>query len=573
MRRPALLPSAVALAAALVAPPAGPLHAQPAAPAGGHAAHGAAPAGAAPDVGRVEFPTSAAPAAHAEFTRGVALLHNFLYPEAVAAFRRARALDSADVLSTSFEALAWTYPVWDVQDTAKARAALRTIAPTRAERLAKARTPRERGWMDAVEALYDEGVPAKAARDTAFGRAMAALHAADPGDPEAAALYALSLLGLNQGQREPAAYAHAEAVADTVLRARPRHPGALHYKIHAVDAPADAARGLAAARLYGEVAPGAHHALHMTSHIYIARGMWDDVVAMNRRAVAAAAPRLSGHYAEWLVYGLLQQGRPGEARRWVDSAVALARSAAAPRDAGMLPVVLAAPWVVDAEAWDDPLARLRPDTAGLQGVRTRADFLVGYAAARRAVRPAGGAPGGRAADRALADAMLARMTSRLAALRAGGPAAPAGARAGALDEAEVTTDVLRAELLAGAGRVDSAVGVLRAAAARWEALPFDFGPPGVLKPPRERAAELLLAARHRPAESLAQADSAERMTPGRAQLLLVRARALAALGRRAEARRAYAALDGAWHAAEAGFGPRARARAESGALARVAARP
>jgi hypothetical protein len=127
--------------------------------------------------------------------------------------------------------------------------------------------------------------------------------------------------------------------------------------------------------------------------------------------------------------------------------------------------------------------------------------------------------------------------------------------------------VLGAERLAAAGRADSAAGVLRAGAGRWEAQPFDFGPPAVLKPPRERAAELLLAPLGRPAEALAQADSAERMTPGRAQLVLVRARALAALGRRAEARRAYAALDSAWHAAEADFGPRARARAESGALA------
>jgi predicted Zn-dependent protease len=97
-------------------------------------------------------------------------------------------------------------------------------------------------------------------------------------------------------------------------------------------------------------------------------------------------------------------------------------------------------------------------------------------------------------------------------------------------------------------------------------MPFEFGPPAVVEPPRERAAELLLAA-GRPAEALAQADSAERMTPGRTQLALVRARALAALGRRPEARRAYAALDSVWRAAEPDFAPRAAARAEAGALA------
>jgi hypothetical protein len=207
----------------------------------------------------------------------------------------------------AFEAIAFTHPVWDQQDTAKGRAALRSLAPTPEARVALARTPRERDWLLAAEALYGGDTP-KAVRDTAFSRAMAKLHQADPADPEAASFYALSLLGLNQGDREPRAYAQAEAVADTVLASRPLHPGALHYKIHAVDDPASASRGLDAAHRYGEVASSAGHALHMTSHIYIALGRWDDVVAANRRAQATLT-HVFGHGAHWLEYGLLQQGR------------------------------------------------------------------------------------------------------------------------------------------------------------------------------------------------------------------------------------------------------------------------
>jgi dienelactone hydrolase len=557
---------------ALVALPPGAASAQSEAPAGGQAAHGAAHGGApnvagargAAGVGRVEFPVAAAPAARAEFARGVALLHSFLYSEARAAFRRARALDSSAVLAASFEALAWTYPVWNVQDTAAARAALRTVAPTREARLARARTARERAWMDAVEALYDERVPAKAPRDTAFSRAVAALHAADARDPEAAAFYAVSLLGLNQGVREPAAYARAEAVADAVLRAHPRHPGALHYKIHAVDDPANAARGMAAARLYGDVAPAVHHARHMTSHIYIARGMWDDVVDANRRAVALA-PRFSAHYLHWLVYGLVQQGRAAEARAWVDSAAAFAREPGAAPGRATLPVLLGATWVVDAEAWDDPLARQRPDPARLGGARMLAEFVRGYAAARRAARPVDVVPGSRAADRAAADSVLALLGARRAALRAEATGAVGDAdRARTLGDLAAWSALLRAELLAGAGRPDSAVLTLRAAAADWEAQPFDFGPPAVLVPPRERAAQLLLYALDRPADALAQADSAERTTPGRTQLRLVRARALDTVGRRDEARRAYAALDSTFHAAEPTFPRAADARLGAG---------
>jgi tetratricopeptide (TPR) repeat protein len=537
---------------------------RPAALAAQHAGHAAEPAVAAdsqpppdaPDVGRVVFPTSATPAARAEFVRGVALLHSFLYPEAAEAFRRAATLDPGDVMSAAFEALTHTHPVWNEQDTAAARTTLRRLAPTREGRLALARTPRERAWLDAVESLYDGDTP-KAVRDTAFSRAMAGLRAADPRDAEAATFYALSLLGLNQGDREPVAYARAEAVADTVLRAHPRHPGALHYKIHAVDDPANAERGLGAAAVYGEVAPDAHHALHMTSHIYIARGMWDDVVAANRRAVAKA-PRFSGHYTHWLVYGLLQQGRPREARAWVDSMLAFARE---PRPGGqdhapMIELMFRSAWLMDAEAWDDSLAHVRPDTTRLRGFSTWAEFVVGYAAARRSGRRSDVAPARRGADRALADSMLARMTARHDA---------ASPRLRGDDEVVdgVMIALLRAELLAATGRADSAVALLQPAAARWEALPFAFGPPAVPVPPRERAAQLLLAALRRPADALAQVDSAERMTPGRTQLMLVRARALAALGRRDEARHAYSALDRAWHAAEPTFTGRDEVRAGS----------
>lgn len=516
---------------------------------GGHGAHGA-PAAAGERFGRITFPTSARPAARAEFVKGVLYLHNFHYPQALRTFRQARLLDSTDVMSAAFEALAHTHPVWNQQDLPAARAALARLAPTREARAAMARTPRERAWLHAVEELYGGDAP-KAARDTAFARAMARLHADAPRDPEAATFHALALLGLNQGVREPAAYAQAEAIADSVLRAHPQHPGALHYRIHAVDDPANAARGLAAARAYGEVAPSAGHALHMTSHIYIARGMWDEVVAANRRA-AATTPHVFGHGTHWLVYALLQQGRAHEARAWVDSMLTLQREvhagATAVRGTGDVnahAILMTATWVADAEAWDHPLARWRGDTAAVwsEAIAGLNDFMVGWTAARRAARPVDLGAGSRAADRALADSMRARLEARAGRGRAlEGPAAQEFRMTG------VMAEVLAAELVAGA-KPDSAVALLRAAAAHLEAIPYEFGPPTIVKPPRERAAELLLSL-DRPAEALAELELAERMAPGRTLARRARARALLALGRRDAMRREYAALAGTLHVAE-----------------------
>jgi hypothetical protein len=64
----------------------------------------------------------------------------------------------------------------------------------------------------------------------------------------------------------------------------------------------------------------------MTTHIFLAMGMWDDVTRVNRQAIAVvnaqrkAAGRgevFCGHYPSWLVYGDLQQRNVDEARRYI----------------------------------------------------------------------------------------------------------------------------------------------------------------------------------------------------------------------------------------------------------------
>ena len=66
----------------------------------------------------------------------------------------------------------------------------------------------------------------------------------------------------------------------------------------------------------------------MTSHIFLALGMWDDAVAANEASWAASAARVErkrlgptehGYHAYlWLSYTYLQQGRIDDARRVVD---------------------------------------------------------------------------------------------------------------------------------------------------------------------------------------------------------------------------------------------------------------
>ncbi|HEV7705095.1 MAG TPA: hypothetical protein VGO46_12425, partial [Gemmatimonadaceae bacterium] len=170
--------------------------------------HAASPPLAEPRLGALTFATSATPAAHAAFLRGMLYLHNFHYPQAAAAFREAQRLDPGDVMSYWGEAVSYTHPVWNQQDTAAARAVLRRLAATPAERLAKARTKHEREWLATAEALYDDDV-SKARRDTLWSASLDHLRAAYPSDIEAQLFYALSLLGLNEGDRDVPTYLRA----------------------------------------------------------------------------------------------------------------------------------------------------------------------------------------------------------------------------------------------------------------------------------------------------------------------------------------------------------------------------
>jgi hypothetical protein len=296
------------------------------------------PAIAAPEYGHVEFANSGAPQAQADFLIGLALLHDFEYPSAAAAFRRAEAADSEFAMAYWGEAMTFNHPVWMQQDPASARAALNRLAPSSSMRRSKAQTEREKGYLDAIEILYGEGT--KEERDVRYEDAMAKLHGRYPDDVDATAFYALSILGLAHAGRDVATYMRAAAVLEEAWISHRDHPGVLHYLIHSYDDPAHAPLGLRAARLYAKIAPDAGHAQHMTSHIFLALGMWTPTVDANVAAIAAvnrariAAGKMPigcGHYPSWLGYAYLQLGN-AEAAKSTLAACRTAMEAALPME-------------------------------------------------------------------------------------------------------------------------------------------------------------------------------------------------------------------------------------------------
>jgi tetratricopeptide (TPR) repeat protein len=109
-----------------------------------------------------------------------------------------------------------------------------------------------------------------------------------------------------------------------VYRQNPEHPGAMHYLVHANDAPGRERLSLDVTRQYEASAPRNPHALHMPTHIYTRLGDWDAVVRGNLLAAEAALEHPAGdrgeyvwdefpHAIEYVVYAYLQQGADDEA--------------------------------------------------------------------------------------------------------------------------------------------------------------------------------------------------------------------------------------------------------------------
>src|SRR5260370_5310921 len=250
------------------------------------------PASADGGYGPVDFGNSGSPAAQADFLAGLALLHDFEYPAAAEAFRRAEGGDPGFAMAYWGEAMTFNHPIWMQQDLKAARDALNKLALTPSARRAKAKTDREKEYLDALEILYGDG--SKEERDFRYEDAMAKLHARFPDDVDATAFYGLAILGTAHAGRDIATYMRAAGVLEEAWVNHRDHPGLVHYLIHSYDDPAHAPLGLRAARIYAKIAPDAGHAQHMTSHIFLALGMWRGVVQAKIAAIAGVCPGCQG---------------------------------------------------------------------------------------------------------------------------------------------------------------------------------------------------------------------------------------------------------------------------------------
>ena len=465
--------------------------------------------------GHVVFANSGSPTAQKDFLEGLALLHDFEYPAAAAAFRRAQAADPSFAMAYWGEAMTFNHPIWMQQDLNAGRAALNKLAPTAAERRAKAKTDREKEYLDTVEVLYGEGT--KEQRDFRYMDAMAKLHAHYPDDVDATAFYALAILGTAHEGRNETTYMRAAGVLEEAWINNREHPGLLHYLIHSYDDPTHAPLGLRAARLYAKIAPDAGHAQHMTSHIFLALGMWKETVDANIAAIAAAdrqrqgrGPIRCGHYPSWLGYAYLQLGQTDKAKAALFSCRAALESQATMDHnshsmdpdtslSGSFANMLLR-YQIDGGDWnDDMTAWSLPKTAG---PGARLDFA--FARLMHELTQKNNA----SARQSLAELEASARDAKDIATKAGD----------ADPTYRVAPDIVlleaRALLAEQENDLAGAEKLLRQAVALEETLPISFGPPTIDKPTHELFGDFLLR-RGRKDEARVEFDKALARTPGR----------------------------------------------------------
>ena len=268
-------------------------------------------------LGAVSFPISCNAAVQAPFERAVALLHSFAYSAAESAFREVAEKDPQCAMAHWGIAMTYFHQLWD-PPIAPAKMDPGHQEMEHAQHLPGG-TARERGFIDALALMYvtDSKLDYRS-RLQNYTEAIRKLAAANPNDVESQVFYALALLASASPNDKTHAYQkQAVAVLQPLYAQHPQHPGLPHYLIHACDNSEMAREGLAAALAYAKVAPSAPHALHMPSHIFTWLGMWDDSIASNIAAQAAA--RQHGDFGEelhamdYLVYAYLQSGRETEA--------------------------------------------------------------------------------------------------------------------------------------------------------------------------------------------------------------------------------------------------------------------
>jgi tetratricopeptide (TPR) repeat protein len=328
--------------------------------------------------------TTRSPEAQKYFDQGLSLMWAFNHDEATRSF--AKALEFDPSCASCFWGVSLTVgPNYNLPFLSEQRAKVAYEALQQAEQNAHGTSAVEQALIAALAKRYPSIRPLDPTSTVpilaAYADAMKDVAGRFPEDFDVQTLYAESMMNINawklwnpDGKPAPGTE-QIVAILESVLARDPRHIGANHYYVHAVEASPHPEKGVSAAERLKSLAPAAGHLVHMPAHIMQRLGRYEDAADANRKAAIADLEYVgrthppdyypvmyTAHNYQFLAYSAAAEGRKAETISAVD------HSRAAVSDEMLLEMPGTDWYVAESYAarvrfglWDEMLALPAPD--------------------------------------------------------------------------------------------------------------------------------------------------------------------------------------------------------------------
>ena len=496
--------------------------------------------------------TTRSPEAQRYFDQGMRFVWAFNHDEATRSFAKAAQIDPT--CASCYWGVALTLgPNYNMPMMNPARAAVGMEALQKARANARRATPIERALIGAVAKRYAGATQVDPTNSkpllAAYVDAMRDVAAKYPDDLDVQTMYAEGLMNTNpwklwnlDGTANPGTEQVLERLR-YVLARDPKHPGANHYYIHAVEASKNPGQAVASAEVLTGMMPAAGHLEHMPAHIMQRVGRYEEAAEANRKGAAADLAYLKEtappdyypmyliHNYQFLANSAAMSGRRAEtiealrtARKYMPDTMLLA----------MPGLDWGAGFIYDGYVkfglWDDMLREAAPNEK-LTGA------MVHYLQARGMALAAKGRLDEARADLAKADTLIAAVPAE--AIQGNNLAKPLF---------EIGQLKARARLASAEGKREEAIALLTQAVALDDKL--SYGEPRDMIFPTRHAlgAELLAAGKGAEAEAVYREDL--KWNPNNGWAYLGLSQALAAQKKDAEAAEARRQFEQAWGKAD-----------------------
>jgi tetratricopeptide (TPR) repeat protein len=291
------------------------------------------------NLGTLHHQITATPAAQRYFDQGLRLMYAFNHEEAINSFREGLRIDPRCAMCHWGIAIALGPNINASMDSTLEKEAFDETGA--ADALTRGLSESESSYIAAARQRYSPSAGANRARlDSAYAAAMRGVANRYANDPDAAALFAESMLDLSPwdnwtpaGEAKPGTQ-EIVATLERGIAYAPNHPGLCHFYIHTVEASLTPERALPCAERLAALMPGAGHLVHMPAHIYLRVGRYADATTANEHAahtdemfLADRQPRggypfYYAHNLDFLRAATMMEGRSAEAIKAAQDLVA-----------------------------------------------------------------------------------------------------------------------------------------------------------------------------------------------------------------------------------------------------------